>query len=196
MRNAWVSRVGIVTLLGIMVLSVGLVLMTDKALAGKDDKGDKGVGTATDLSGVTQNWDKNFPSASRFIILAAFGGAAVRDNNTGLVWEQAPDASLRNWRDATAYCVNKSVGGTKGWRLPSVVELASLLDPSLPPPYVPGSVFTGVYLNLYWTATQTALPATGAWRVHFDTGNVDINLITEISLSLCVRGPMNASSYQ
>jgi hypothetical protein len=47
------------------------------------------------LTGVTQNWDKNLPSASRFTVLANFGGAAVRDNNTGLVWEQAADGTTR-----------------------------------------------------------------------------------------------------
>ena len=28
---------------------------------------------------LTQNWDKNLPSSSRFTVLADFGGAAVRD---------------------------------------------------------------------------------------------------------------------
>jgi hypothetical protein len=38
----------------------------------------------------------------------------VRDNNTGLVWEQASDATGRLWTDATHYCVNQAVGGTVG----------------------------------------------------------------------------------
>ena len=117
MSKAWVSRVSMVMLVGVMVLSAGLVLMADRALADKDDK-DRD--SATGLSGVTQNWDKNLPSASRFTVLAAFGGAAVRDNNTGLVWEKAPDVTARSWGDSTFYCINKNVGGTRGWRLPSV----------------------------------------------------------------------------
>jgi hypothetical protein len=35
------------------------------------------------LAGVTQNWDKNLPSASRFTVLPSFNNEAVRDNNTG-----------------------------------------------------------------------------------------------------------------
>jgi hypothetical protein len=201
MRSTWVNRVGIVTLVGALVLSVGLVrliFMADRALAEKDDKGDKGRGSATDLSGVTQNWDKNLPSASRFTVLADFGGAAVRDNNTGLVWEQAPDATIgRVWPIALAYCLNKPVGGTRGWRLPSVVELASLIDPSLPAPFVPTSVFTGVQAAfIYWSATLNAADPSGAWGVPFNNsaivnvGKADPNVYV-----WCVRGPMNADAY-
>ena len=63
---------------GVMVLSAGLVLVnygggiTPAAAAApvKDDP----------HAGVTKNWDKNLPSASRFTTV--FTGA-VRDNNTG-----------------------------------------------------------------------------------------------------------------
>jgi hypothetical protein len=71
MRNARVRRVGMVTLFGVLVLSIGLVrlvFMTGSAGAVPPVKDDA-------LAGVTQNWDKNLPSASRFTVLAAFGGA-------------------------------------------------------------------------------------------------------------------------
>ena len=61
---------------GIMVLSVGLVLMTNSAQAAPPSLPN------------TSSWDKNLPSDTRFTTV--FTGA-VRDNNTGLVWEQAPD---------------------------------------------------------------------------------------------------------
>jgi len=47
-----------------------------------------------------------------------------------------------------------------GWRLPSVVEVAGLIDPSLPAPFVPGTVFTGVRSALYWSATTPARGST------------------------------------
>ncbi|HKC92465.1 MAG TPA: hypothetical protein VKB81_00465 [Nitrospira sp.] len=37
------------------------------------------------------SWDQAQTGRCRFTVLADFGNAAVRDNNTGLVWEQAPD---------------------------------------------------------------------------------------------------------
>jgi hypothetical protein len=97
-----------VTLFGVLVLSIGLVhlvFMTGSAGAVPPVKDDP-------LPGVTQNWDKNLPSGSRFTVLSAFGGAAVRDNNTGLVWEQTPDNNNRPWNgtsstSASSYCANK-----------------------------------------------------------------------------------------
>ena len=114
MRNTRARRVGMVTLFGVLVLSIGLVrlvFMTGSAGAVPPVKGDA-------LAGVIQNWDKNFPSASRFTVLAAFGGAAVRDNNTGLVWEWAPDATTFAWVPATFYCVRKNVGAREGGGCP------------------------------------------------------------------------------
>jgi len=151
-RSRWLSGIGAVVLIG------GLAL-ANYGSGVPPAEAKPGDGTGTD----TQNWDTNISSAKRFTVLAAFGGAAVRDHNTGLVWEQAPDATVAIWGLATGYCVNKTVGGTRGWRLPSVVELASLIDPSLPAPYVPASVFIignfagghpGVLPAPYWSATS------------------------------------------
>ncbi len=145
------------------------------------------------------DWDKNLPSASRFTILPHFNNEAVRDNNTGLVWERAPDTTLYNWPLAITNSVNKKVGGTVGWRLPSLVELKSVQDPTLPPPFVPASVFTGVQLAFYWSATTQADYPTSAWGVFFDhTGLVNYAGKSGVGLSYymwCVRGPMNADRY-
>jgi len=46
---------------GILVLSAGLLLMADSALA--NDKDDKDRDSATGPSSVTQNWDKVLPAA-------------------------------------------------------------------------------------------------------------------------------------
>jgi hypothetical protein len=145
------------------------------------------------------NWDRNLPSASRFTILPEFNNEAVRDNNTGLVWERAPDATRRNWPLAITTSLNKIVGGTMGWRLPSVVELKSLQDPTLPAPFVPASVFTGVQLDFYWSATAQADFPTSAWGVFFSNGNMGlVNYAvkgTNQCYIWCVRGPMNADAY-
>jgi hypothetical protein len=189
-----------VTLFGVLVLSIGLVrlvFMADSALADKDEKGDKGGGSSTNLSGVTQNWDKNLPSNSRFTVLAAFGGAAVRDNNTGLVWEQSPEMQNHNWFQALPLCANKIVGGTAGWRLPSVVEIKSLQDMALPSPNI-NTVFTVpglVAFNNWWSATTSSTNADDAWIVDIG-GRVNGNNKTNgQGLVWCVRGPMNADAY-
>ena len=150
----------------------------------------------------TLRWDTNNPSATRFT--TAFPGA-VLDNNTGLVWEQAPDGTPRNWATATSYCVNKKVGNTVGWRLPSVVELKSVQDGSTGAvaPFVPASAFTistsdttpGVQSALYWSATSLANLPTDAWVVDFSSGGVFDTDKSNSTHAWCVRGGMNADTY-
>lgn len=175
-------------MVSIMVLSAGLLLMASPGGTAPP------FATPSELTGVTQNWDKNLPSASRFTVLPSFNNAAVRDNNTGLVWERAPDATQRTWSASTSYCVNKSVGGTFGWRLPSVIELKSVEDPSLAAPFVPTSIFTGVPSGS-WSATTVADSPTLAWSVHLLSGEMVPTQKTGSSYAWCVRGPMQESSY-
>ena len=74
----------------------------------------------------------------RFIVLSNFGSAAVLDRETGLVWEKTPDlTTFYNWLDARVACTEKRVGGRRSWRVPSVHELASLLDPNRRLPSLP-----------------------------------------------------------
>jgi hypothetical protein len=145
----------------------------------------------------TSRWDTNKPSASRFTVLAEFGNAAVRDNNTGLVWEQMPTMTL-NWTDARFQCLNKAVptvGGTRGWRLPSVTELTSLIDSSLTAPYVP-TVFAGVQVGNYWSATTIADGGSlNKFSVSFQDGSVGSTNKGNTNNVWCVRGSTTESTY-
>jgi hypothetical protein len=153
----------------------------------------------------TLRWDTNNASATRFTVLAAIPGA-VLDNNTGLVWEQAPNGTPRNWGQAISYCVNQKIGGTAGWRLPSVVELKSVQDGSLTAaaPFVPAPPFTlstsnttpGVQSADYWSAATSAEFPTNAWSVSFINGNVNANVKSDFdNIAWCVRGGMHADAY-
>lgn len=201
MRNARAKRVSMVILFGVLVLSVSLVrlvFMADSALAEKDDKGGKGGGSATDLSGVTQNWDKVLPADTRFVILPAFNNAAVRDNETGLVWEKAPSlTSAADWVQANSNCIDKSIANRKGWRLPSAVELATLIDMSQTNPTLPtGHPFT-LPGTSFWSATTYEPDRNIAWGVEFIHGYVSVVLYKNGTggFAWCVRGPMNADTY-
>lgn len=91
----------------------------------------------------TPSWDQKLDVANRFIVLLNWRSEAVLDRETGLVWERTPqtweeatlNGTVRNtWDSARMHCIEKSVGGRRGWRLPAISELASLMEPDLPPP--------------------------------------------------------------
>lgn len=144
----------------------------------------------------TSRWDTNKPSASRFTVLAELGNAAVRDNNTGLVWEKLPSGS-GTWVDARLKCVEKNVGGTRGWRLPSVVELVSLIDASPGAPVI-SVVFDGVSPVSYWSATTNAASTNTILSVDFGSNGL-VGATGKLNGSTlpywCVRGSMSESAY-
>ena len=188
-RNRWVQGLRAVGLVA------GLV-----AGCGSGDDAAIAQGTPTDLSGVTQNWDKALRPSRRFVLLAAFVEEAVRDNETGLVWELSPAITRHDWNGARIQCMGRTTGGRKGWRLPSVHELASLVDPNLSdgvPPALPlGHFFVNVQSDFYWSATSDAVnPTIVAWFVKFSDGRVGpASKIANIH-AWCVRGGMNADAY-
>jgi len=151
----------------------------------------------TDVSELTQSWDKKLPSALRFTVLSAFGDAAVRDDETGLVWEKTLETTEMSWTVARAACADKDVGGRKGWRLPSIFELVSLMDLSMRTgPTLPlNHPFTNVQMDAYWSATTVAGTPNSAWLVFFDTGKVLNGFKTITFHAWCVRGGMNADQY-
>lgn len=193
MQSTWIRKIEIVALVGGLLLLTSYGLGVTSATAAPPVKEDQ-------LAGVTQNWDKVLSAAERFVILTAFNNEVVRDNETGLVWEKSPDRlTVYAWIDALAFCANKAVGGRKGWRLPSFVELSSLVDPNAPsfPTLPAGHPFTNIEAAFYWSATTLtgAGGATNAWGVFFNNGIVGLNGKPSGSFAWCVRGDMNAEVY-
>ena len=105
------------------------------------------------------------------------------------MWEKSPDTTTRTWVNAIGYAYQKTVGGRKGWRLPTVEELASLVDPTQTNPSLPsGHPFSNVQLGYYWSATTYAGPTSTAWRVYFLNGDVDTHVKSSFLYVWCVRG--------
>jgi len=131
-------------------------------------------------------------SAARFVI--AFPGA-VLDKHTGLVWEAVPDATPRTWTDATRHCVGRTVGGTIGWRLPSMEELKSVQDPSIAPPFVPAGVFTDVQSTTYWSVSTSVKVPIAVSFVHLVDDRVSSGNTALTFPAWCVRGGVNTEQY-
>ena len=110
-------------------------------------------------------------AAERFVL--TMGGAAVKDNQTGLTWEQTPGPDHMFWIDALTHCDTRATGGRTGWRLPAKEELAGLVDTSRHDPALPGGhPFSNVKSAIYWTSTPSAKDPVLAWHVSFFSGEV------------------------
>ena len=94
----------------------------------------------------------------------------------------------RTWDDAVHYCYDKTVGGRKGWRLPTVEELASLIDTTQNNPALPsGHPFSNVKSSFYWSSTTYAAITGYAWFVYLYLGAVTYDDKTRTVL--CVARP-------
>jgi hypothetical protein len=137
------------------------------------------------------SWDERINRPERFKVLGDFGGAAVLDKETGLVWERSPDTTIQAWLNAQIHCNASTVGGRMGWRLPTLQEMASLVDPNNPGgnPNLPlGHPFSNVLSSEYWSATTYALNTSLAWVVSLYNGFLN-NVDKASTLYVwCVRG--------
>jgi len=142
------------------------------------------------LGQIPPAWSQILPAADRFQLV--MGGAAVLDRETGLVWEQSPSTSLFSWLNAQLHCNTLATGGRLGWRLPTIQELASLVDQNNPggdylPPGHPFSIVLPAYWWI-WSATTTAGNASVAWFVYLKLGGVSSSDKTDLFYVWCVRG--------
>ena len=147
-------------------------------------------------------WDHVISGAARFIVLRDFGNDAVLDQETGLVWERSPNTSATyTYSGAAYYCLNLSVAGRRGWRVPSIFELTTLLDMNVPPPapLLPeGHPFRNVSKVLwFWSSTQEVnnVPSF-QWGMNTMDGQVSQYYPTTAGVhAWCVRGPSADSRY-
>ena len=169
------------------------------------------AGTADAIN--LESWDNQINNPGRFKVLNDFGGAAILDRETQLVWERSPDTTRRDWFQALAHCYQREVGANrlggrsrKGWRLATIEELASLIDPTIAPPgpTLPvGHPFSNVQSSdcsvdsCYWSATTNADATVGAWLVDLLSGDVGTFGKTFIPLrAWCVRGGQGIDGVQ
>jgi hypothetical protein len=150
---------------------------------------------------VAPHWDISeadwidHPPNHRFAIYDAGTGStaddAVFDKETGLVWERSPATNRNAWDGAVVYAYAKVVARRKGWRLPTIEELLSLVDPTRNNPTLPlGHPFVNVQIDdFYWSCTlgMTALP-TFAWGYQFGNGSTSNCLKTANFYVWLVRG--------
>ncbi len=150
--------------------------------------------TMKTLDEIPPTWSQKLDGPERFEPVLWMSGmpgyyAAALDKETGLVWELYPYGDMMNWDNACVYCYNVETGMRKGWRLPTIEELASLVDPRQQSPALPlGHPFSTVQTSLYWSST-TGTDYTGfAWHVYLYDGTVARSDKSGNRFVWCVRG--------
>jgi hypothetical protein len=109
------------------------------------------------------------------------GDGTVTHLRTGLMWQRC--AVGQNWSggrcsgtatDHTydeAEALTSTLGGHADWRLPDVVELASIIDYSASNPAINGDVFPNTPSSGFWSGSPDANLSDYAWGVYFNYGN-------------------------
>jgi len=94
------------------------------------------------------------------------GTGTVMDTKTKLTWQQPAGPSAMTWSAAKSYCAGLSgtLGGA-GWRLPTMKELATLVDTSASSGLVldPIAFPTSPSISGYWSATPVAGASPFVW---------------------------------
>jgi hypothetical protein len=121
------------------------------------------------------DWPMPNPAASGLPNPASYDTGApgvVVDRVTGLAWQRDVGASTYVWADALAACAALSLDGTGSgaWRLPSLLELVSIVDFTQASPAVDPDAFPSTPADSFWTSTPVAGSAGDAWYVNFSTG--------------------------
>jgi hypothetical protein len=148
-------------------------------------------------------WSQTLAPNVRFVILSNFNHDAVLDRETGLVWARRTVKESEAGFFAGLVCRSLVIGNRMGWRLPTMAELQSLVDPSQPvtqsvprlPAGHPFVLSTDEPRLPYWSAETFVVPTAdpnvaSRWLVNLVDGSTqaDRNLTQNRPAVLCVRG--------
>lgn len=94
----------------------------------------------------------------------------VTEQVTGLMWQRDVENTFVPFDDAQRACAALKLGGYNDWRLPSRIELISLLDMSRTQPSINLEAFPNAPSEWFWTSTSASDDPTSAWYVYFYAG--------------------------
>ena len=137
------------------------------------------------------------------------GDGTVTDNVTGLMWQQDAGNSTYNWYEATGnaniklnfdratdICGSLSLAGNSDWRLPTSMELMSIVHYGKSRPAVDTKYFHNVKGKWWWTSSTVAGNSNKAYDIIFYRhGYIDVWEKSAESYARCVRDG-NYSSNQ
>jgi hypothetical protein len=111
----------------------------------------------------------------------------VVDRVTGLVWQRNLTEKFYTFRDAERQCDGLVLAGHRDWRLPSRIELVSLLDTTRIQPSIDMAAFPSTPIDWFWTSSLAADNPSAAWYVYFYFGYPKTDDMTNSFSVRCVR---------
>ena len=112
----------------------------------------------------------------------------VIDNSTGLMWQDNSDAKeiKKDWQGAIDYCEDLTFASFSDWRLPTRMELKSIVDYGRYNPAI-DSTFQNIQSSYYWSSSRNVSNTDSAWLVDFYDGNGNWGHKSGSNYVRCVR---------
>ena len=182
--------------IGVLFLA-GLLLALTLVFAAKNSRALAGAGLQQQTERLL-SWSQRIDNAQeRFVVRNRFENEAVLDKETQLIWQQSPGATSLTWPAAVAFCNQLKVGDRLGWRMPTIQELATLVDPNVPAPInilplPPGNPFSNIQPGTaYWSSTSGMLNPDLVWVVDFLGEVSEASKVGPLPV-WCVRGGLGS----
>jgi hypothetical protein len=99
----------------------------------------------------------------------------LKDSVTGLLWQRNVDSTPRKWPDASSYCSSLSLAGLSGWRLPTAIELLSIVDLGRHNPAIDTETFPMPAVTGFWSSSPCVRAPTFEWYLEFRSGTLADN---------------------
>lgn len=136
--------------------------------------------------------------SSRFTINE---NGTISDLSTGLMWQRCNYGQTYNsesnecagnsvqltWAEALRGAANSELAGSKGWQVPNIKELASIVEHKCVEPSINIELFINTQHANYWTSTTEISNSEYAWVYYFDTGSNELASKQESNFLRLVR---------
>ena len=127
-------------------------------------------------------------------------GQEVTDLHTGLVWQRCPvgmhwdettctgNTQYFMWYEALPVAQNQAMASGKVWRVPSVKELATIIDRSQFNKAIDSQAFPNTPNDRFWTSSPYTTNAFFGWQVNFFDGGIFYTYLEDMGALRLVRG--------
>ncbi|MEE9446662.1 MAG: DUF1566 domain-containing protein [Arenicellales bacterium] len=96
--------------------------------------------------------------------------ACVRDNVTGLIWQNLHFNNLYSWNTLDSSTFTATSCGYTNWRMPTSLELLTIVKPSASNPAIDEGYFSYIFSYYYWSSDIDPNDPTKGLSVHFIDG--------------------------